>query len=409
MSKEYDILLVGVTGFTGKLAVEYLLQKEYSDIRWAVCARNENKAKEVLYACLSATAKTVMPTIEVADLVCSTPEQTECLRAVVRKTQVVITTAGPFEKYGTTLVKLCAEEGVHYADITGETDFFRSMIAEYDQVCKRTGAKICMHCGHDCIPWDCTVLEMHKLAQQQNAELVEISTYTELPPGTAMSGGTLATAVHQLSKKRKGGKPSFDPLLQASDGTKSLYATKITSPKKSIYVKAFKRYGGPWIMGPVMANCVRRSNALLQYSEALRFSDCLLRSGGSYQYVKDTAYAALVAAAIYLPFFRRFLPSPGQGPTSEDMAKGFLNLHAMGVAVQKDTGERIKMKSTFKFFEDVTYLSTAKLLVESGRVLLAATDKMPGVSTPATLLGNEIIKLARAEIGASFEISLVTE
>jgi short subunit dehydrogenase-like uncharacterized protein len=45
--REYDIVLFGVTGFTGKLACEHLLSKAYP-IRWAVCARSEEKARSVL-------------------------------------------------------------------------------------------------------------------------------------------------------------------------------------------------------------------------------------------------------------------------------------------------------------------------------------------------------------------------
>ena len=79
-----------------------------------------------------------------ADLLCNTSDEVEKLRAVVVKAKVVLTTAGPFEKYGQTLVKRCAEEGVSYADITGETDFFRAMIAQHDATAQRTGATIVM-------------------------------------------------------------------------------------------------------------------------------------------------------------------------------------------------------------------------------------------------------------------------
>ena len=86
-----------------------------------------------------------------------------------------------------------------------------------------------VHCGHDCIPWDLSVLGMHTLAQSRNAELVEASTFTELPAETAASGGTLTTAVYQLGKTRGGAaKPDFDPLLRSPDGSKSEFATKIT-------------------------------------------------------------------------------------------------------------------------------------------------------------------------------------
>ena len=140
MGKDYDLLLCGVTGFTGKLAAEHLLAKGYP-IKWAVCARNEAKAKSCLAALGAQLGKSQQPPVEVADLVCTTAEEESLLRSVVQKTkvptslahalstarsrssrhsakQVVITTAGPFEKYGQTLVKLCAEEGVDYADST---------------------------------------------------------------------------------------------------------------------------------------------------------------------------------------------------------------------------------------------------------------------------------------------------
>lgn len=326
----YDLLLCGVTGFTGKLAAEHLLAKGYP-IKWAVCARNEGKAKSVLDALGEQTGKTALPPVEVADLVCTSPEQEDTLRAVVKKTKVVITTAGPFEKYGQTLVKICAEEGVHYADITGETDFFRTMIEQHDATAQKTGAKIVIHCGNDCIPWDLTVLEMHKYAQKKGAELVEASTVTEYGRSFGASGGTLTTAVYQLGKKRDGAKPSFDPLLRATSGDKSAHLTTIASPKKDVFVKEFGQYGGPWIMSPVMANCVRRSNALLGYNANFTYSELMLRGKPTYgEWVSQKAFKALVGAAIVLPsLFQRFLPGPGEGPTREAMEEGKLDLHGV--------------------------------------------------------------------------------
>lgn len=95
MSKDYDILLFGVTGFTGKLAAEHLLAKGYA-AKWGVCARNEGKAQESLKGILERLSKpqSEMPKVEVADLVCRSPEDEEKLRGIVKKTKVVITTAG---------------------------------------------------------------------------------------------------------------------------------------------------------------------------------------------------------------------------------------------------------------------------------------------------------------------------
>lgn len=256
--KKYDVILFGVTGFTGKLTVEYLLKSDY-EIRWAACARNTEKGEAVLKEIADGCNKQA-PSLVTADLVCDTPEKEETLRQVVQQTKIVLTCAGPFEKYGTTLVKLCAEEGVGYADITGETDFVRSMISQHDKTARENGAIIVCHCGNDCIPQDLTVFEMFQHASKQRATLKQVSTYVEFPESASMSGGTAATAAYQLGKDRKNQpKPDFDPLLQATDGSKSEFVTKNISPKSSEYQKDLECNVGPWIMAPVMVNCVRRS------------------------------------------------------------------------------------------------------------------------------------------------------
>ena len=146
-NKKYDIVLFGVTGFTGKLCVEYLMEN-YSDVSWAACARNQARADDILTTLATKIGKEKPPLL-IADLLCETPEQEATLREIVSSTKVCLTCSGPYEKYGQTLVKLCAEEGVSYGDITGETDFVRKMIKQYDSKARETGAIIVSHCGND--------------------------------------------------------------------------------------------------------------------------------------------------------------------------------------------------------------------------------------------------------------------
>jgi short subunit dehydrogenase-like uncharacterized protein len=405
MAREYDLLLVGVTGFTGKLAAEYLFSKAYP-IRWAVCARNEAKAREALQGAACAAGKpdaaAAAVVVEVADL---TGEE-EVLRAVVAKTRCVLTTAGPFERYGQALVRLCADLGVHYADITGESDFFRRMIEENDARARESGACIVVHCGNDCIPWDLTVYEMSKLASSVGAQLTSASTFTEVPASAdALSGGTVTTAMFQLGKKRTKSKVTFDPLQTDANGAASACVTKNFSPKKDRHVAEFGRSGGPWIMGPVMANCVRRSNALLEYAPSLVYSDLMLRSPSLTGWLADTAYSALVGAAIFAPtLFGRFLPKPGEGPTREAMDKGFLIVHGRGKMTPTGGGPELAVRTKFTFNEDAGYLDTAKMLIESGMVLISDGERPAGVLTPAAALGSEIVRRIVREMPATFEI-----
>jgi short subunit dehydrogenase-like uncharacterized protein len=210
-SKKYDIILFGVTGFTGQLAAEYLVQRG-TGIRWAVSARNESKARDVLEQVGGGAPDDV--DILVVDLVCSTEEEKAKLKAIVEQTKVVLTCSGPFEIYGPHLVELCAQLGVYYADITGETDYFRQTIQRHDKQAQESGAVILCHCGHDCIPCDLLTYELYRFASNHNCELVKVLTYQEFAEEASFSGGTAATAAYQLSKDRTSQvKPAFDPLV----------------------------------------------------------------------------------------------------------------------------------------------------------------------------------------------------
>jgi short subunit dehydrogenase-like uncharacterized protein len=138
-TKKYDLILFGVTGFTGKLAAEYILARsnsgkddEYRKLKWACSARNQAKAEGVLKSLAESICAVsddsgnvvpspTIPSVLQVDLSCETPEEESKLRKILELTKVVLTCSGPFELYGKTLVKLCAEMGVHYGDVTGET------------------------------------------------------------------------------------------------------------------------------------------------------------------------------------------------------------------------------------------------------------------------------------------------
>ena len=155
----------------------------------------------------------LLPEVLEADLLCETDEDIAKLKDIVSKTKVVLTCSGPFELYGKKLVELCAQLGVHYGDVTGETDFFREMISTHDTKARETGACIISHCGNDCIPTDLTVYEINEYAKSKGMSLLEVQTYAEYGDGASWSGGTLATAAYQLGKDRNNkDKTNFDPL-----------------------------------------------------------------------------------------------------------------------------------------------------------------------------------------------------
>ena len=74
------------------------------------------------------------------------------------RASVVVTTVGPYAKYGVPLVRACAEAGTHYCDLTGEVFFVHRSIAANSEAARRTGARIVHACGFDSIPSDLGVM-----------------------------------------------------------------------------------------------------------------------------------------------------------------------------------------------------------------------------------------------------------
>ena len=448
-NKTYDFILFGVTGLTGKLAVEYMLRKSYP-VRWAACGRNQAKTEAVLQEIVDRVNqeeenkgnkedennnnnkphRRTLPPIVIADLICTTPEQENILSDLVQQTKVVLTMAGPFEKYGLTLVKLCAQHGVHYADITGETDFVRRNIQDHDDKARQTGACIVSHCGNDCIPQDLMVFEMNHYTKQTygpHASLLQVQTFPEFPANATLSGGTAKTAVYQLGKKKNKKKNNtlddqddFDPLLRSSNGTKSQYGTKNISTKKTIHVEALDgvaggQYVGPWIMGPVMVNCIRRSNALLHYHTNFSYGDAQVKSGGIMGWINEVSFTTRMAGAIAIPsLLGGLVPKPGEGPDRQVMEHSFMTLHALGKIHHdndnndnNNNGTTSTIQGTFHFNKDIGYLYTAYLLMEVGMVLLDKHNNgttMGGILTPAVAMGQELTQRILSTLDARLSI-----
>ena len=106
--KEYDLLVFGATSFTGKLVVEYL-NDNYSDLKWAVAARNQEKIDAVK-----------------AELSCDVPAilldstKMEDIEKALSMTNLILTTVGPYQIYGNDILMMCAKHGVDDVDLCGE-------------------------------------------------------------------------------------------------------------------------------------------------------------------------------------------------------------------------------------------------------------------------------------------------
>ena len=188
--REFDIVLYGATGFAGKLTAEYLARSG-GDARIALAGRSPDK--------LLAVRETLGDKAQSWPLIAADASQPSTLNAMAAQTQVVVTTVGPYARYGLPLVAACAAAGTDYADLTGETLFIRESIDLYHKQALDTGARIVHSCGFDSVPSDLTVFALYRRAQEDGAgQLTDTNLVVRAMSG-GVSGGTIASMIDVMT------------------------------------------------------------------------------------------------------------------------------------------------------------------------------------------------------------------
>jgi short subunit dehydrogenase-like uncharacterized protein len=362
--RKYDIVVFGATGFTGKMVAIYLAKKYGRSVRWAIAGRRLSALEEVRATCAALHKDLSENPTESIPIIIADSGDMASLHAMTEQAVCVVATAGPFDKYGSPLVESCARQGTHYCDITGETDWVRKMIDQHDDTARQSGARIVNFCGHDCIPWDLLVLESAKVLRRKGEALECVSFYDEID--SAPSGGTMDTVFHSLGDRTKyTSRLGFDPLLKtAAPAPASGHqpsSNRVTSQTQSFlgYSKEYGAWVGPFVMAMVMCNCVRRSNALNNYSAKLVYREAMVYPSFMAAYV-GVAQLLVLGTVLMCPPLKHLmqkhvLPAPGQGPSEADMDRGFLRV--TGIA----TGSGgTQVRSSLYFPTDPGYRDTAR-------------------------------------------------
>ena len=397
MEKIYDIIIWGASGFTGRLAVDYIYKNQNnSNLTWAVAGRNESKIKDIL------DGKNVP--ILIAD-----SHDKESLVDLVKKTKVILTTVGPYARYGSELVEACAENGTHYCDLTGEVHWMRHMITKYQNTAKESGAKIVHTCGFDSIPSDIGVYFLQKnMRELYGVNAKQIKYRTRGFSGGA-SGGTVDSLMSMMEQAKKDSsilKIIANPYA-LNDKEKGLDGPDKMSP---YFDKDFDAWVGPFIMAGINTRVVRRTNELLNniYGDNFEYNEGSITGKGPKGLIGATTsgvvtggMAGMAAFSPTRSILKSFLPKPGEGPSEETMENGFFEIELLGIhPTDRDKDIRVWIHGD----KDPGYKSTAKMISESAMAL--AQDDLSvggGFWTPASAMGDTLInRLPNA--GVTFKI-----
>ncbi|CMM52500.1 Trans-acting enoyl reductase [Mycobacterium tuberculosis] len=183
--REFDIVLYGATGFSGKLTAEHLAHSG-STARIALAGRSSERLRGVRMM--------LGPNAADWPLILADASQPLTLEAMAARAQVVLTTVGPYTRYGLPLVAACAKAGTDYADLTGELMFCRNSIDLYHKQAADTGARIILACGFDSIPSDLNVYQLYRRSVEDGTgELCDTDLVLRSFSQRWVSGGSVAT------------------------------------------------------------------------------------------------------------------------------------------------------------------------------------------------------------------------
>ncbi len=383
-SREFDIVVWGATGFTGGLVAHYLDSVAPKNLRWAIAGRNEAK----LDARLAELSKPVPKILADAG-------DPESLHEMSRRTRVLLTTVGPYAKYGMPLVESCIATSTDYVDITGEPDFVAETL-KHHEAAKAAGVRIVSCCGFDSIPHDlgawCAVSALPGRAPIRLEGFVRAK-------GT-ISGGTWQSFIGAVSdlkgtqaKARSAPKQKLDGRKVRSLPPRPRYETRLQS-----WVVPF-----PTIDPEIVKRSARSLDVYgpdFQYGHYLSLKRFSTLAKGAAGLAGITALAQLPPGKDYLE--KRILS--GDGPDASTRAKSWFHVAMLG----RSGGDRVRVDVRGG---DPGYSETSKMVAETALCLAFDLPREEatqlGVITTATACAEPLVARLR-KAGIRFDVSQPT-
>lgn len=385
--REFDVVIFGATGFTGKLVAEYFQSQYGSDdsVKWAVAGRNEAKLNNV---------KGELGISDAVATIIADGDDTDALAALTQRTRVVLTTVGPYQLYGEKLLSACVDNGTGYVDLCGEPAWMHQMIGKYQAKAKQTGANIVFSCGFDSVPFDLGVYFLQQHAKQQAGEVIEyVKGRVRKMQGT-FSGGTAASLKATMVAARKD-KSIMAALINPFSLADNSHSQPQPDGNKPYYDDTLGSWVAPFIMAAINTKNVHRSNYLNNYAygKSFQYDEMMITGPGE----KGEAVAKHVAQDKSLASDDG--PKPGEGPSKEERENGFYDVLFTG---STSSGEMLAV--SVKGDKDPGYGSTSKMISESALCLCKDVSLNGGFYTPAAALGNKLIDRLTQKAGLTFTI-----
>ena len=407
--RDYAVVLYGATSFVGQITAHYLAEflstnkdKGGNTVTWAIAGRDEEKLNELQ----SKLASKV-------DIIIANSDDAASLDTMTEQTQVIISTVGPYLKYGEPLIKSCVDNGTDYVDLTGEAIFIKDMMDKYQEAAKQSGARIVNSCGFDSIPSDLGVYFTQKQAEAKFDSACDVIHMRVKAAKGGLSGGTIAsmaTIFEEVGKDKSRRKQVANPYLLNDD--KNAPNVRQSNVSKPEYDSEHKRWLAPFVMASINTRIIHRSNQLLgyEYGRDFRYDEAMWMKDGIKgkltSYALSAGLLGFATAMMITPsrelLSKHVLPKSGSGPSEEEQENGYFDIRLFGKTANQET---ITTKVTGD--KDPGYGSTSRMLSQAALCLAQDISKEAvggGFWTPASAMGDKLLARLEEHAGLSFDV-----
>jgi short subunit dehydrogenase-like uncharacterized protein len=375
---EFDIIVYGATGFTGRLVAEHLAARYGvgGEVKWAMAGRSREKLEAVRDE-IGAPKDTPLVVADAAD--------PASLNAMVGRAKAIISTVGPYQLYGSDLVAACVAAGTDYLDLCGEPNWMAEMIGAHHAAAQKSGARILFSCGFDSIPFELGVFFAQETAKARLGGVVPRVKGRMRRLKGGLSGGTAASGRATMEAIQKN--PALlavmvDPFA-LTPGFKGPDQPRGDAVERDEDLDAEV---GPFMMAAINTKNVHRSNLLQGHAYGTDFvydEMAVVDPNAPASFAVDAANS----------------PKPGEGPSKEERETGFYDAVFIGIAAD---GRKVRV--AVKGDKDPGYGSTSKMIAETAICLVNAPDVPGGVWVPGAALGDRLIERLQQNAGLSFEV-----
>jgi len=385
-TREFDLVIYGATGFTGRLVAEYLAASS-GGLNWAMAGRSMSRLEAV---------RDEIGAPDDHPLITADSNDPDSLAAMAQRAKAVISTVGPYQLYGDNLVAACAAAGTDYADLCGEPAWMRDVIGRHHETAAGSGARIVLSCGFDSIPFDLGVWFLQTEAVRRTGKPIRRVKGRVRKMKGGFSGGTAASFAETMARAAR--EPHIIGWLKDPFSlTPGFSGPEQPSGAEPVFEPELDSWAAPFIMAAINTKNIHRSNALLghMYGEDFVYDEMILTGPGE-------AGQALAAAVAKDRSMAENPPRPGEGPSKEERESGHYEIMFTGVM---ENGERLTAVAGGHL--DPGYGSTSRMIAEAGAALAldVTRDETPGgVWTPAPALGEALLDRLTSRAGLYFTI-----